>query len=51
MQNRYKYDVKQSHFDGDNEQEVIISCYVTITCETGEHFYIYILTDNINFVG
>lgn len=41
MQNRYKYDVEQSHFDGDNEQEVIISCYVTITCEAGEYLLIF----------
>ena len=51
LENRYAYNVTQSHFDGDNKETIIITCLVLSTCEAGiccfdnavfeTHIYIY----------
>lgn len=50
MENRYRYEVEQSHFEEGNEQQMIISCYVTITCEAGEHCKYVCLTIFLCFI-
>lgn len=50
MENRYRYEVEQSHFEEGNEQQMIISCYVTITCEAGGYYEFYCCTTFLGFI-